>query len=79
MHSSVSIATGYGLNSLGVCVQILSTSSRLALGPTQPPIQRALGALSPAVRQLVREANDSPPASVKVKSTWSYYLFPHTS
>jgi hypothetical protein len=72
MHSSVSIATGYGLNCHGVCVQILSTSSRLASGPTQLPIQRALRALSPGVRKPVREANDSPPASVEVKSNWIY-------
>jgi hypothetical protein len=43
------------------------TSSRPALGPTQPPIQWVLGALSPGIKQKWREADHSPPASVEVK------------
>jgi hypothetical protein len=52
--SSVGIATGFGLDGQGVGgrvpgrgkIFLLSTSSRPVLGPTQPLIQRAPGALS---------------------------------
>jgi hypothetical protein len=40
------------------------------LGPTQPPIQRVPGALFPEVTRPGREAEQSPPASAKVKNTW---------
>jgi hypothetical protein len=42
------------------------TASRPALGPTQPPIQWALEALSPAVKRPGREADHSPHSSVEV-------------
>jgi hypothetical protein len=51
---------------------LFSTSSRSALGPTQPPIQRVPGALSPGVKRHGREADYSPPASVEGKKTWIY-------
>jgi hypothetical protein len=38
-----------------------------ALGSTQPPIQRVLGALSPEVKRPRCEADHSPPARAKVK------------
>jgi hypothetical protein len=38
-----------------------STTSGPALGPTQPPIQWAPGAISPGVQLPGREANHSPP------------------
>jgi len=41
--------------------------SRTALGPTQPPIQGVLGALSLVVKGLGHEADHSPPSSAKVK------------
>jgi hypothetical protein len=49
-----------------------STSARLALGPTQPPIQWVLGSLSPGVKRQGREADHSPPASAEVKKMWIY-------
>jgi hypothetical protein len=51
---------------------IFTTSSRLALGPTQPPIQWVSGALSPGVKRLGREADQSPPITAKVKKMWTY-------
>jgi hypothetical protein len=38
------------------------------LGPTQPPIQRVPGPLSPGVKMPVREADHSPPSSAEVKN-----------
>jgi hypothetical protein len=76
--SVVGIATGYGLGNRGVGVRvpvgsrIFSTSSRLALGSTQPPIQWVPGPLSPGVKRQGREADHSPPASAEVKKTWLY-------
>jgi hypothetical protein len=42
---------------------LFSTSSRPALGPTQPSIQWGLGALSPWVKRQGREADHSSPVS----------------
>jgi hypothetical protein len=47
-----------------------SMSSTPALGPTPPPIQWVLGALSPVVKWLGHEAHYSHPTSAKVKKTW---------
>jgi hypothetical protein len=61
--SAVGIVTGYWLDDRGVGVRvpvgsrIFSTSSRPALGPTQPPIQWVPGALSPGVKLRGREAD----------------------
>jgi hypothetical protein len=51
---------------------VFATASRPALGPTQPPIQRITGALSPGVKELGRETHHSHPASAHVKNAWSY-------
>jgi hypothetical protein len=64
-HSVVGIATGYGLDDRGVGVQVpvgpriflSSTSSRPALGSTEPPIRWVPGALSPRVKRPGREAD----------------------
>jgi hypothetical protein len=56
-----------------------SMSSKLALGPIQPPIQWAEEALSPVVKRLGRETGHSPPTSVEVKQTWVYtFILPYT-
>jgi hypothetical protein len=72
----VGIATGYGLDDgmAGVRVpvgsRIFSTSSRPALGSTQPPIQWVPGAFSPWLKRPGREADHLPPASAEVKKVW---------
>jgi len=43
------------------------TASKMALGPTQPPIQWEPGALFLWVKQLGSEADHSPPSSAEVK------------
>jgi hypothetical protein len=54
--------------------------SRAGLGPTQPPIQWVLGALSLGINRPGREADYSPPSSAKVKEYVMLYLhYPNTS
>jgi hypothetical protein len=53
-----------------------SMSSRPALGPTQPPIQRVPGAPFPGVKRPGREADHSPPTSAEVKKMWIYTSTP---
>jgi hypothetical protein len=62
----------------GLGIFPLTTASRLALGPTQPPIQWIPGVLSPGIKQLVpgHEADHSPPSSAKVKNVWCYTSTP---
>jgi len=48
------------------CIQI--TVSRLALGPTQPPIQRVPQILSPGIKQMEGEAEHLPPSGTEVMS-----------
>jgi hypothetical protein len=48
---------------------LFTTMFRLALVPTQPPIQWVPGALSPGVKHLGHEVDHSPPPSVKLKTT----------
>jgi hypothetical protein len=61
------IALGYGLDDQGFESQeglgiiLFTTVSRLALGPTQLPIQGVQGALSLGVKQLDCEADHSRP------------------
>jgi hypothetical protein len=51
----------------GLGIFLFTTVSRTALGPTQPPIQWVLGALSLEVKRLESEADHSPPSSAEVK------------
>jgi hypothetical protein len=49
---------------------LFTTASRLAFGIIQPPIPWVLRNLPPWVKQLVHEADLSPPASTEVKNVW---------
>jgi hypothetical protein len=51
------------------------TTSRTALGPTQPPIQWVPGTLSLGVKQLGCEADHSTPSSAE--NAWSYTPLSH--
>jgi hypothetical protein len=55
---------------------IFVIASRPVQGPTHPPIQHVVGALSPGVKQLGHEADHSPPYSAKFKNVWSYTSTP---
>jgi hypothetical protein len=59
---------------VGVGIFLFSIMSRLALGPTQPPIQCVPGALSLGVKQLGHEADHSPASRAKVKEYMEVYL-----
>jgi hypothetical protein len=59
--SSVGIATGYGVDGRGSITGRGNSSFTLALGPTQPPIQRVPGAISPGLKGPGCEADQSPP------------------
>jgi hypothetical protein len=66
----VCIVTGYGLDCRDSIPGrgsdfYLSTESRLALGPSQPPNQCVQGTLSPGAKRMVREAHDSPPSTTE--------------
>jgi hypothetical protein len=77
--SVIGIATGYGLNyrEIGIRVpvasRIFSTSSRPALGPTQPPIHRIPGALPEGVKHLRRETDHASLISAEVKKNRDLY------
>jgi hypothetical protein len=78
--SAVGIATGYGLGRNSIPGRgenfLFSMSSRPVLGPTQPPIQRVPGALSPELKRQGREADHSLPTSAEVKKRWIYTSTP---
>jgi hypothetical protein len=54
-------------SSPGRVKNFLFSTSKPALGSTQPPIQWVPGTLPPGVKRLRREADHSPPASAEVK------------
>jgi hypothetical protein len=56
---------------------LFSTSSRPALGFTQPPIQWAAGTLYPGIKGRGREADHSPSAGDEVKKMWICTSTPH--
>jgi hypothetical protein len=52
---------------LGLGIFLFTTTSRMALGSTHPPLQWVQGALSLAVKWPGHEAEHSPPSSTKIK------------
>jgi hypothetical protein len=50
--------------------------STMALGMTQPPIQRILGPLLPGIKWLKHEADHSSPSTAKTKKKWSCTFTP---
>jgi hypothetical protein len=60
----------------GLGIFLFTTVSRPAMGPTQPPIQWVLVALSLGVKCPTYEADYSPPTGAEVKSAWSYTSTP---
>jgi hypothetical protein len=81
-RDSCDIALGYGLEDRGfesrqpLGIFLLTTVSRPALAPTQPPIQWVPGALSLGIKWSGREADHSPPSNAEVKNAWSYTSTP---
>jgi hypothetical protein len=51
---------------------LFSKSSRTALGPNQPPIQRGTEDFSPGLKRQGRDVDHSPPARAVVKKMWIY-------
>jgi hypothetical protein len=58
---------------------LLTTTSRTALGPTQPPVQWVPGALSLGVKRPGRETDQSPPSSAEVKGCVELYFHSHNT
>jgi hypothetical protein len=60
----------------GLGIFLFITVYRLALGPTQLPIQCVLEAVSLGVKWPGRETDHSSPSSAEVKNAWSYTYTP---
>jgi hypothetical protein len=66
---------GWSSSPSGVKYFLFSMLSRLALRPTEHPIQWVPGALSPGIKQPGREADHSPSTIAQVKM-WIYTSAP---
>jgi hypothetical protein len=55
---------------------LFATGSRLAVGPTQSPIQWVSGAVSARLKWLGNEADTLSPSSAEVRNAWSYASIP---
>jgi hypothetical protein len=76
---------GYGMDDRGIDVRILagvraffcSVASRLALVPSQPPIQLVRGVLSPGVKWPLHECIHSPSHTSQVRIERVIHPLPH--
>jgi hypothetical protein len=57
-------------------IHLFTTVSKMAVGPTQPPIQWVPGALSLGVKRPGREADRSRPSSAEINNAWRYTSAP---
>jgi hypothetical protein len=55
----------------GAVIVLFTTTSRLTLGPTQPPIQWVPRALIPRIKHPGHETEHLHPSSAEVKNVWS--------
>jgi len=60
----------------GLRICLFTTASRMALGPTQTPIQWVPGSLFLEVKRPGREADRSSPSGAEVKNAWKYTSTP---
>ena len=77
-NSSVGVVTHYGMDGQGIesrWGQVFSQPSRLALEPTQPPMQWVPG-LFWGVKWLGSGVDHPPPSSAEVKERLELYLSP---
>ena len=78
--SAVGVATRYGLDGPGIKSRWgrdFQHPSRLALGPTQPPVQWVPGSF-PGVKQSGRGADHPPPSKCRGQERVGLYLYsPH--
>jgi hypothetical protein len=80
IFNATGIALSYGLDDWGfesrqrLRIFLFSTSSRPALGPTQPPIQWVRGVFSLGIKRLGREADRSLPSTDEVKEYVEFYF-----
>jgi hypothetical protein len=51
---------------------LFAAASRLAVGPTQPPVQWVVGAIFPGVKGPGHEADHSLASNAEVKKKWNY-------
>jgi hypothetical protein len=68
--------TTFYLISLGLGIFLFTTTTRPALGPTQPPIQWVTGSISLGLNRPGSEADYSTPSSAEIKNAWSYTSTP---
>jgi hypothetical protein len=61
---------------LGLGISLFTIVSRMALRPTQPPIQWVPGTFSRGVKRPGREAHHSPPSSAEIKNPWIFTSTP---
>jgi hypothetical protein len=73
LYRSFNIDTGWMIEVLGfgswrgLGIFLFTTTSRMTMGPTQPPIQWVPGALSLGIKRPGSEADKSPPSNAEVK------------